>query len=117
MSITLERDKSFTQILKQAAQNYPMHKAIVFGDKSRTYYELSMRVNRLSNALKQIKIGKCDRGAVISRNCIQYLEIEFALFQIGAVSVKVNWRMTVPEIVHLLKQNRVTLAFLDTGII
>ena len=37
---------------------------------------------------------------------------EFALYQLGAIVVKINWRLTPPEQARMLARNQVSVAFL-----
>lgn len=80
--------------LGKALRLYPHKRAIVCGDASWTYREFGERVNRLSQALLSLGVGKGDRVAVLHRNCHRYLECYFAVMQIGAVLVPMNYRLT-----------------------
>jgi len=86
-----------TEVLGKALRLYPRKRAIVCGEGSWTYAEFGERVNRLSQALLSLGVGKGDRVAVIHRNCHRYLECYFGVMQIGAVLVPVNYRLSARD--------------------
>lgn len=106
----------FIQILRRSAAQYPEKTAIACRGRHETYRELLEHVDRLSNALRRAGIGYGDRVGILSRNCPEYLESEFAAYQLGAVVVKLNWRMTATEVTGLLQENRVKLVVRGEGL-
>ena len=71
--------------------------------RSFTYAEFFARVNRLSRGLQAgYGIGSGDRVAVLSQNCIEYVFLFFAVEQLGAILVPVNFRLAPPEIAFIL---------------
>ena len=72
-------------------------------DRRITYGELDERVKRLANGLiKQFKIVKGDRVAVLSKNSIEYMEVYFACARIGLIIQPLNWRLSAPELSRIL---------------
>lgn len=102
----------FVQIIKNSAKRFPDKLALVYDGQHETYSQFLCHVNNLSCMLREKGIRAGDRVAIISENCIEYLEAEFAIYQIGAIAVKINWRMTTDEISYILKCNDVIFAFL-----
>lgn len=49
--------------------------------------------------LLALGLGKGSPAAIISRNCPEFLILEFALYKIGAVPVKINWRLSPREMI------------------
>lgn len=101
----------FGQLLDAPARERPRHLALVSGKARLTYGELAEQVDRLAAALERDGIRPGDAVAIISRNCAEYIIIELALFRLGAVSVKINWRFLPEEIEALLALNHVRWAF------
>lgn len=101
----------FGQLLDGPVHTKPWHLALVSGTTRLTYAELGERVDRLAAALERDGVRAGDPVAVISRNCAEYLIVELALFRLGAVSVKINWRFSPEEVQYLLELNGVRLAF------
>lgn len=108
--------KGVIQILIYAAQAQPQKTAIVYKDLHISYQDMLSQIDHWTNALIRYGVQRGTHVAIISRNCPEYLELEFALYQMGAVAVKINWRMTAPEIAYILRQNHVATAFVGPGV-
>ena len=67
-----------------------------------TYAQLHRRTDRLAAALAARGIGKGDRVALLAPNCPEYFEIQFACNRLGAITLPLNWRLTVPELEYIL---------------
>lgn len=73
-------------------------------DRRMTFGELDERVKRLANALSDdLGLKKGDRVAILSRNCIQYMEVFFAAARCGLIALPLNWRLSEPELARLLE--------------
>jgi acyl-CoA synthetase (AMP-forming)/AMP-acid ligase II len=69
-----------------------------------TYGELDERVRRLANALTgELGLQKGDRVAILSKNCIEYMEIYYACARCGMISQPLNWRLGEEELVRILR--------------
>ena len=106
------KNTGFAQILDEAVETCPDREAIVFGSQRLTYGELDKLINKTANMLLSEGITKGTPVAVISRNTPEFLIAEFALYRIGAVPVKINWRLTPAEMEDLLDANGVNCAFM-----
>lgn len=72
-------------------------------NRSITYREWSRAVNRAARYFsEELGVRKGDRVAVLSYNCVEYLDIWFALGRIGAILQNLNWRLTPHELVGLV---------------
>ena len=67
-------------------------------DRRMTYGELDERVRRLANGLVGLGLAKGDRVAVLSRNCIEYMELYFACGRVGLIAQPLNWRLGEVEL-------------------
>jgi fatty-acyl-CoA synthase len=68
-----------------------------------TYRQWNRVANRTANYfLRRLGIMKGDRVAVLALNCIEYLEIWFALGKLGGILQNLNWRLTASELVALV---------------
>lgn len=76
--------------------------ALVFEGQRYTYGELGERINRLSNALLGLGLGKGERVAVLAHNCSQYIEIYGATAKAGLVIAPLNWRFVERELLETL---------------
>src|SRR5512134_513996 len=73
------------------------------GDESITYRDLSARVARRASGLLALGIGKGDRVAVLIRNSPSYVEILYAVTQIGAILVPLNELLIARELSAILR--------------
>jgi fatty-acyl-CoA synthase len=68
-----------------------------------TYQEWSGSVNRTARYLREtLGVRPGDRVAVLAQNCVEYLDIWFALGRIGAILQNLNWRLTPVELETLI---------------
>jgi fatty-acyl-CoA synthase len=86
-----------TETLTKALKLFPEKHAIVCGEKRWTYQEFYERINRLSNSLKVFGIKKDDKVAILHPNCHTFLESYYAIPQVGAISVPINYRLSPRE--------------------
>jgi acyl-CoA synthetase (AMP-forming)/AMP-acid ligase II len=81
---------------KEALIDIPNNRRITFG-------ELDERVRRLANGLcAELGLSKGDRVAILSKNCIQYMEIFYACARSGLIAQPLNWRLNEPEMARIL---------------
>ena len=88
-------------LFSRHARYRPDHLAVVFEDQRLTWLEFNKQINRLANALVNLGIQKGDKVTTILPNCLELLEIYWALAKIGAV--------VVPASTLLLEQAMKTL--------
>ena len=88
--------------LKRTANSSASKTAVICGSARLSFKEVNERVNRLSNALGRFGISRGDRVAVLSLNCHRFLELYYAVPQMGAVIVPVNFRLPPQEIKYIL---------------
>ena len=73
-------------------------------DRRMTYGALDERVRRLANGLcDQLKLQKTDRVAILSKNCIPYMETFYACARCGLIAQPLNWRLSEPEMARILE--------------
>jgi fatty-acyl-CoA synthase len=74
---------------------------VVDGDLGLTYEQFFDRCDRWSSALQGMGVRKGDRVAYIAPNTHQQLESFYAVPQIGAVLVPINFRLTAEDFVYI----------------
>ncbi len=73
------------------------------GNRPITYREWSRTVNRTARFLQErLGVQKGDRVAILAKNCVEYLDLWFALGRIGGIMQTLNWRLTPYELEKLL---------------
>jgi acyl-CoA synthetase (AMP-forming)/AMP-acid ligase II len=83
----------------------PHKPALVFEETQRTYGELRERARRVANALIDRGIEPMDRVAVLTRNCVEFIEIEVGTAGARAIMVPLNWRLQKDELRNLLQRS------------
>ncbi len=74
------------------------------GNRPITYREWSRTVNRTARfLLERLGVRKGDRVAILAQNCVEYLDLWFALGRIGGIMQALNWRLTPYELEGLLR--------------
>jgi acyl-CoA synthetase (AMP-forming)/AMP-acid ligase II len=92
-------------IFSRHARYRPHHLAVVFEDKRLTHGEFNRSINRLANALLDMGIKKGDKVATILPNCLELLEVYWAVAKIGAVVVPLSTLLREKAILTLLKDS------------
>src|ERR1700720_93902 len=87
--------------------------AVVDGDLRLSYEEFFDRCDRWSSALQGLGIGRDDRVATIAPNTHAQLESFYAIPQIGAVLVPVNYRLTPEDFVYIVNHSGASVLCVD----
>lgn len=95
-------------LLPRHARYRPHHTAIVFNEQRLSFSEFNRRVNRLANALLDLGMSKGDKIATILPNCLELLEVYWAVGKIGAVVVPLSILTRGKGLVNLLTDSDVT---------
>ena len=91
--------------MRRARALYPSRLAIVDGDRHWTYQQFFEGCDRWSAALQALGIARGDRVAYIAPNTHAQLESFYAIPQIGAVLVPINYRLAPEEFVYILNHS------------
>ncbi|HLY28213.1 MAG TPA: AMP-binding protein [Aggregatilineales bacterium] len=93
------------------------HLAVVFGDKRLTYREFNARINRIANALQGLGVAKGDKVATILPNCLELLEVYWAVAKIGAVVVPLSPLLRAQAVAALLKDSDTTTVITNQSMV
>jgi fatty-acyl-CoA synthase len=88
---------------RRARALYGDREFVVDGETRLTYEQFFARCDRWSDALRRLGVRKGDRVAYLSLNTHSHLASFFAVPQIGAVLVPINFRLKPPEIAYILQ--------------
>ena len=73
-------------------------------DRRMTFGTLDERIRRLANGFCDgLNLKKGDRVAILSKNCIQYMEVFYACARCGLIAQPLNWRLAEPEMARILE--------------
>ena len=87
---------------RRARKLYGGREAVVDGDLRLTYEQFFGRCDRWSAALQALGVRQGDRVAYIAPNTHEQLESFYAVPQIGAVLVPINYRLTADDFVYIV---------------
>ena len=105
---------TFARALRAAAGRDPGKVAMVMGASSRSYGELSARVEALRNAaITALGVRPSDNVAIVSRNCFEFIEVVAGLPDAGAAVAMVNPRGAPPEMAAILDDCEASVVFAD----
>ena len=86
---------------RRARKLYGSREAVVDGQLRLTYAQFGERCDRWSAGLLQLGVKPGDRVGTIAPNTHQHLEQFYAIPQIGAVIVPMNYRLTAEDFVYI----------------
>src|SRR3954466_4452720 len=90
------------EFARRARRLYPGREAVVDGALRLTYEQFFDRCDRWSAALQRLGVKPGDRVAYIAPNTHAQLESFYAVPQIGAVVVPINYRLTAADFAYLI---------------
>ena len=103
------------EFARRARRLYGRREAVVDRELRLTYDQLFHRCDRWSAALQDMGIRPGDRVAYIAPNTLPQLESFYAVPQIGAVLVPINYRLTADDFAYIIEHSgaRVVCAHAD----
>src|SRR5216117_4069060 len=103
------------EFARRTRKLYPEREAVVDGDLRLSYEQFFDRCDAWSAALQALGVKQGDRVAYIAPNTHAQLESFYAVPQIGAVLVPLNYRLTADDFAYLIQHSgaRVVCAHSD----
>src|SRR5436190_3275924 len=97
------------EFARRTRRLYAAHEAVVDGDARYTYAQFFDRCDRWSAALQKLGVGPTDRVAYIAPNTHAQLESFYAVPQIGAIVVPINYRLTADDFAYIINHSGSTV--------
>jgi fatty-acyl-CoA synthase len=97
------------EFMRRTRRLHPQRDAVVDGDLRLTYEQFFDRCDRWSTALQRMNVRQGDRVAYIAPNIHEQLESFYAVPQIGAVLVPVNYRLTADDFAYIVDHSGATV--------
>ena len=97
------------EFMRRARRLYGDREAVVDGSRRWTYAQFFERCDRWSAALQALGVQPGDRVVYLSPNTHAQLESFYAVPQIGAVLVPINFRLAAEEIIHIINHSGATV--------
>ena len=79
------------------------------GHDSWTYGELRAERDRYARGLLALGVQRGDRVGLLLSNCLEYTALYFAVMRIGAIAVRLNFRLAAPELAYALEDSGTTI--------
>src|SRR3954463_3979071 len=103
------------EFARRARRLYADREAVVDGDLRLTYAQFFDRCDRWSQVLQRdMKVGHGDRVAYIAPNTHAQLESFYAVPQLGAVLVPVNYRLTAEDFAYMINHSGARVVCADS---
>ena len=102
------------EFMRRTRRLYANREAVVDGASRWTYEQFFDRCDRWSSALQALGVAKGDRVAYIAPNTHAQLESFYAVPQIGAVLVPINFRLVGDDFKYLIQHSGSTVVCVDT---
>jgi fatty-acyl-CoA synthase len=90
------------EFARRARKLYADREAVVDGSLRLTYQQFFERCDRWSAALQRLGVRPGDRVAYIAPNTRAQLESFYAVPQIGAITVPINYRLTAEDFAYII---------------
>jgi len=105
----METPLSPLEFARRTRRLHGAREAVVDGPLRLTYEEFFDRCDRWSAALQRLGVKQGDRVATIAPNTHAQLESFYAVPQLGAVLVPMNYRLTADDFVYLVNHSGATV--------
>jgi fatty-acyl-CoA synthase len=93
------------EFARRSRSLYGGREAVVDGSRRFTYEAFFERCDRWSSALQKLGVKRGDRVAYIAPNTHAHLEAYYAVPQIGAVLVPINYRLTADDFAYIVSHS------------
>jgi len=105
----METPLSPLEFARRTRRLHADREAVVDGDLRLTYEQFFDRCDRWSAALASLGVRQGDRVATIAPNTHAQLESFYAVPQLGAVLVPINYRLTAQDFVYIVNHSGATV--------
>jgi fatty-acyl-CoA synthase len=105
----METPLSPVDFARRTRRLHGAREAVVDGELRLTYEQFFDRCDRWSSALQGLGVAQGDRVATIAPNTHAQLEAFYAVPQIGAVLVPINYRLTAEDFVYIVNHSGSTV--------
>src|SRR5262249_15233836 len=114
-TMTSTKFRTLTDVATFHAAHHPAQIALICDGNKLTFRQLHLESNRLARAIAASGVARAARVAYLGLESERYYELVFACAKSGTVLVPINWRLTAPEIDHILRDSGAELLFVEHG--
>jgi len=102
------------EIVNVNANKYPNKLVLKDAKRQLTFKELNERSNKLANGILKSGIKKGDKLAILSNNCIEFMEIYVAAAKGGFIIVPLNFRLHPDDISFIINNSDAKWLFVES---
>jgi acyl-CoA synthetase (AMP-forming)/AMP-acid ligase II len=111
----MKRSQTLADMLDSNAWKYPDETAFVWNDQRVSHAAFHERASRLANAWYRRGLRRQDRVGILSQNCMEFQEVYGAGEISGFITATVNWRLAIPEMVHIINDGAPKVLVFEAG--
>lgn len=112
--MTTSAESCLRDLLLRSEALYGDEPAVLFQGVEWSWRQLTSRVHRLADALGRDGVARGSRVAVVQQNRPEFVELGFALAELGAVFVPISHRAARPEVDFILQDAGVKKVFVSS---
>jgi fatty-acyl-CoA synthase len=109
----LLRRATLGDLMTRSALRFPDRVALVSGDKPVSYKTLNEHACQAAHAFLRLGIGRGDRVALMTHNCLEYVYLRLGLAKIGAAPVPLNFMLKGDEIAFIVNNAEAKAFFVE----
>lgn len=98
-------------IARLNAKRFGGETALIFEEQALSFSELNACADGIGRRLLEMGVRIGDRVALLAENCLEFFPIYFGIMKIGAVMVPLNYRCTIAELEHMLRDSTACVLF------
>jgi len=98
-------------LLTNSANKYPQRLAIISEEGRWPYKAFDQRTNQLAGSMRKAGLKKGNRVGILFFTSSYFTEVYFAAVKTGLVATPINFRLTGPEISHILNDSQPGILF------
>jgi acyl-CoA synthetase (AMP-forming)/AMP-acid ligase II len=94
---------NLADLFENAVDHFGDREYVVAEGKRRTFSQLEERANRLAHHLAANGVGPGDHVGIYAYNCVEWVEVLWAVFKIRAVWININYRYVEDELAYIFE--------------
>jgi carnitine-CoA ligase len=115
LELPIER-RAAGYVLAMAARQFGSKTFVTCSGEAMSFEEADRRCDAVAAAFGAVGVSRGARVAILSANCLEYLDIWFGLARIGAIQVPLNTAYRAQQILHTMKRSRVAVLIVQPGL-
>ncbi len=98
---------SFSALLNQACSRYRDRPLLSSSERTLSYKQFEAEARCVAAALAKRGIGRGDRVAILLRNCLEFLVVDYAIMKLGAVKIPLNEMLSADDVEYIFTHAKV----------